>query len=124
MFPVFYGSKQCGSARLVQIGLYYKITCKCEIPEVILCKIELETNGKTMDLGTCIREGSHYCVETKIPTKYIEKNDISFYLRAKETEKKPEFVPVETDTPFPHLDRLHFARMAHHNGKSGVIFID
>ncbi len=124
MFPVYYEDRLCGKANMERQGLYYRIICKCKIPTVAPCKIQIRTDGRNINLGTCIKSGDLFTIDTKIPCKYIQETSIKFYILPKEPEGTLGFVPIGEDVPFPHLHKLDKARMRYCSKQVGVIFME
>ncbi len=124
MFPIYYGSREWGNATVEIQGLYYRILCKCNIPTDAICTIHLQTKGNDINLGTCIRAGNQYIINTKIPIKHIQINDLKFCILPKSAESSSAFIPIEENSPFPNLKRLDKARMCQLDGRLGVIFIE
>ena len=124
MFPIYYGNRELGKATLDKQGLYYRILCKCNIPTDALCTIHLQTNEKDINLGTCIRVGNQYIIDTKIPIKHVQNNDLKFCILPKNAESSSEFIPIEENSPFPNLQRLDKGRMRRQDGRAGIVFIE
>ena len=122
MFPVYYGEKECGSAVLEKQGLYYRISCKCKIPVCTPCRIELSADGKKIDLGTCIKDGNTYILNTKIPVKHLLGKDLSFTMDSGALKDHTSYYPVSEDAPIPHLNRLEKARLVHMGEGVGIVF--
>ena len=124
MFPVYYGEKECGSAILEKQGLYYRILCKCKIPVCRPCRIQLSADGKTINLGTCIKEGNTYLLDTKIPIKYLHGKNICFTMDSNTLKDHKTFFPVNDNVPIPHVDKLEKARLVRKGETIGIIFED
>ncbi len=122
MFPIYYDGNEYGRANLIRSGLYFKISCTCKIPTDALCKVYMETAGKTYNLGTCIRTGGIYKIDTKLPVKYIDEKDLRFSICPKYTESAQDFIAIDPNAPFPHFERLDMARMARRNNEIGIVF--
>lgn len=124
MFAVFNNDIVCGKASMEKQGLYYRILCKCEIQTDFPCKIELHSSDAVINLGTCVKVGDSYCIDTKIPCKYIRGDKPEFYIVSKKHAQSSSFIPIHEDMPFPHLRRLDKARICHQEGQIGVVFTD
>lgn len=124
MFSVYWKDRVCGKAEVKEHGLYCRIYCKCDMPTQQPCKILLQTEGKCIDLGTCIRVGSKYVIDTKIPLKNIDPKTMQFTMCLKAAKAAGGFVPVEDDRPFPFIHKLEKGRMVLQNGQVGVVFTD
>lgn len=124
MFPIYYGQTECGNAVVKRQGLYSTIHCECKLITKLPCKITLQTEGMRINLGTCIRAGDIYVIDTKIPSKHINEKQMVFRIYIPGSEDCAEFFPIREDMPFPHLHSLNKARMRQSNGQIGVIFTE
>lgn len=124
MFPIYYGQLECGNATIEKQGLYCRIYCKCNLPTKEPCKVILKTLENSIHLGTFLKVGDTYIVDTKIPSKYISGKKIEFRIVGPRNEDNSEFFPIREDMPFPHLHMLNRARMRQFNGQIGVIFTE
>lgn len=124
MFSIYFGEKICGRARLEKEGLYYRITCKCEIPTDALCRMQMKTRGECIDLGTCIKKGSSYMINTKIPCKRIDPEDVQITMLTNAPHTTGNFIPVSSKLPFPYLHKLERGRMAFVGEQVGMLFTD
>ena len=124
MFPITYAGQEWGRAKIEKQGLYCRILCKCDPPTAFPFRIQLQTGGKIINLGTCIKTGNFYIVDTKVPGKYIQEGDMNFYIHTKQPIIQESIIPVREDGPFPYLCNLHKARMVKRNGQVGVIFTE
>jgi len=122
MFPIYYGQTECGNAVVERQGLYCTIHCECKVITKLPCKITLQTEDARINLGTCIRVGDIYVIDTKIPSKRINEKQMVFRIYIPGSEDCDGFFPIGEDMPFPHLNRLDSARMRQSNGRTGVIF--
>lgn len=124
MYPIYYDEKECGNAIVDKQGLYYRIICKCKIPTNAPCKITVQIGERNINLGTCIKAGNIYTVDTKIPCKYLASKNLKFNILSPKKECCQGFVPVGENVPFPHLNKLNKARMCHRNGQIGIVFTE
>jgi hypothetical protein len=124
MFSIYFGDKKCGVACFERAGLYYRIVCKCEIPTEAHCRIQIRTGGETIDLGTCIKKGGSYVIDTKIPCKHIDPENIQITMLTNVPKATGDFVPVSSELPFAYLHKLERCRMAFVGGKVGILFTD
>lgn len=124
MYPIYYNGQECGRAVIEKMGLYCRIICKCEAVVNKPCKIWLQTRSGDISLGTCIKTGNFFYIDTKVPCKHIDIENIQFNLILNTACNSAVIYPVDEEAPFPHLYKLDKARMRTGGGKIGVIFID
>ena len=122
VFPIYYDSKICGRATIAQEGLYFRITCKCDIPDKRPCSVVLESPEMSISLGTCIRMNNQYIINTKVPCKRIKSDNLQFRLVKNCDDGGEIFIPVRENVPFPYLHKLHQARMCYKSGHIGILF--
>ena len=124
MFPIINDSGICGRASIFPEGLYCRIRCKCEAFIKKPCRIILHTGERTIDLGTCLKSGGAFIISTRIPRKMINMEDVRFIVELKDKAQVKDFVQIDTEKPFPHLDRLEEARMINIANRTGICFTD
>ncbi len=121
MYPIHFGNVLCGSAEIVQQGLYYKICCKSKILTGVPCKIYIQTDNDFINLGTCTKYGGSYYVETKIPCKKIPNEKMHFWLIP--IARPNIFIPITNKAPFPYLKNLENAKVVFRGDQIGIAFI-
>lgn len=117
MYDIMMDTKVVGQAEVMKEGLYYRFTCKCTPPNDAIHRIIVSDGNITRDLGICVPTGEWFCLVCRVPIKYLPGDKLEFSLV---TNAQKNAVPVETDTPFPALDKLETAYLQ----KNGEIVID
>ena len=107
-----------GTAAVEKQGLYYHVWCRCSLEQNALYRVLLVSGGKHLDLGTCLREGEEYVINTRVPAKQIYE-DISFRLVEKGENPAP-FYPIVQGHPFLYLESLPNAKLVINNGTVGI----
>ena len=117
MYDIMMDTKVVGQAEVMKEGLYYRFTCKCTPPNDAIHRIIVSDGSNTRDLGICVPTGKWFCLVCRIPIKYLPGDKMVFSLVSNAQNKA---VPVETDMPFPALDKLETAYLQ----KNGEIVTD
>ena len=121
MYDIYADTQVVGHAEVLKEGLYYRFVCKCTPPSEGIHRILVSDGNSTRDLGICVPVGEWFCLATRVPIKFLSEDKLEFSLVPK--EKQALIVPVETNKPFPELDKLELARLQETDGKT-VIVID
>lgn len=101
-------------------GLYYNISCSCDLGrdqfyEVILCGKDMNQN-----LGILAPENKRLMLVKKIPAKNIVDDDLLFIVVVRDEEEEYDFYAIDDTVPFAHIDRLQNAVLLRKDGKVGV----
>lgn len=117
MFEIICNDKIVGTAEVEKEGLYYRIQCVCTPPNMEIHRIYVSDGQRKRDLGICVPIGTNFALTTRIPTKYLNGENLRFFL----VQQNAGAIPVETDMEFYDLDKLETARLQVTNGQAEVI---
>ena len=119
-FVITRNGKTVGNAIMERQGLYYRFHCQCVLPDRDIHTIWVRWGEGSRKLGICVPNGPYFCLDTKVPIKYIPNTGLLFEVDYK--ENPPEnFYPIDTEQPFIHTDKLAKARFATREGQPGLI---
>ena len=118
MYNVMWNGIAVGNVVVIKEGLYYRICCKCNLPDRGRFRILATAAGNILDLGICVPNGDAYCCVTRVPCKRFCGNAPVFTLI---NGDKSEGIPIADGQPFAHLDKLNTARLRHTNGQLQII---
>ena len=96
-----------GQAEVMKEGLYYRFSCKCTPPDDGVYRIIVSDGNYEKNLGICVPTGAWFCLVSRVPVKYLPGEELKFTLIPK--DKKGSVIHVESDKPFPALDKLESA---------------
>ncbi len=119
MYDILMDSKVVGQAEVIKEGLYYRFSCKCTPPDESIHRIVVSDGNNTKDLGICVPTGEWFCLVSRVAVKNLPGVNLQFTLVSK--DKKETAVPVATDEPFPHLDKLDSAHLLETEEKTEII---
>ncbi len=106
ILDIKFGHKTVGTANVCTEGLYYKISCRINLPGKRIC---LQTGKKTVDLGLCVPAGNMYGFETKRPVKSIPGTIIGF--SAVEPYQSEARYWIDPDRSFGQISMLSKGRL-------------
>lgn len=118
MYEVLWKGSPVGKATIVKEGLFYRVVCNCNLPKVGTYRVKIKDGNNECDLGLCVPDGNTYSCIARVSCKRLKGNNLSFVLTAPEINLS---VPIESGTPFMHLDRLCTARLQFANGQPSII---
>ena len=110
-----------GSVYMEKSGLYWQITCKCNLPGTGIYRVRVLSNTTQTDLGICVPLDSCFGIKTRIPAKYLGEGELSFLVVSQEQEKNNQFIPIDSQRPFDHISRLRNAYLAYRDGIQGIV---
>ena len=111
-YPVSLDGKKVGNAYVSREGLYYRIRCKCKLPEGKPWRIRV----CGIDLGVCCQMGQERGLQTRIPVKSIGfQMEFTVYL-----PEKQNFYPINEKEPFPRTEQLMSMCFVVRDGKPGL----
>jgi len=120
-YSVLSGNESIGIARVKRCGLYYHISCRCELSGEVPYKVIVSGNCGEADLGICVPKENSFGMEVRIPIKRIGEGPHAFQAVPRHGVSSGEFVPFCAEEPFRCLSRLSSAYLAKRNGQTGVM---
>lgn len=122
IFDVKLNEKVVGSAEILKRGLYYQISCRCNIPAEKLYRLQAVCDQETVDLGICVPFEDGFGVNKTIAAKKLDTDTIFFHLSANMEESDVVFVPLDTTKPFDNLENIMHAKLVWRDGGAGFLF--
>lgn len=112
--------KPVGEAHMTPQGLYYNISCICDLDknqiyEVILCGKDIKQN-----LGILAPENGRFTLVKKIPAKRLIDSEVSFCVVKRSKQDVYDFISVYEGSPFVYIDRLQDAFLSRKDGAVGI----
>ena len=114
MYDVIMGTQVVGQAEVIKEGLYYRFSCRCTPPDEAIYRVTVSDGVNTRDLGICVPSGEWFCLVCRVPIKHLPGENLTFSLVCSEMRTT---LPVETDMPFPALDKLETAYLSENNSE-------
>ena len=120
-FEIKQGEHIIGQVSVEQQGLYYRISCRCNLTGEGMCRLMVACNGKQEDLGTLVPLDVMFGMEKRIPVKRLGEGKPEFLLLSKNSAGREKFVPVYPEEPFSYMSRLKDAYLERRNGQLGIM---
>ena len=122
-YGVYLGDTQVGKLQIIQEGLYYRLICRCQVPENMVYRLFAVTESGRENLGVVVPEGDGCVLQRKIPATRLQKGS-RFLLSARGEEECGKFVPVYPEEPFSYIAQLGNAFLEVRNGQPGLCWKD
>ena len=120
-YSILSGDAVVGKVQVQRQGLYYQISCRCELTGSVRYKLIAHCGDNTVDLGLCVPKDRQFGVDTRIPIKRLGEGMLSFRLVPRHSGLQGKFVPVSADEPFGYIRSLQSAHLARQDGQIGVV---
>ena len=104
-YSVTMGTQIVGTATVRRQGLYSRIVCHCCFDKPRFYHLEMECNGQSRRLGVLIPSGNRYLLETTIPAKYINEDNIRFYIPVLAATEQRQFLSIEQGKLFSGITK-------------------
>ena len=118
-YEVYLEDKAAGKLQIEKEGLYYRLTCRCVVPDDQVYRLFAATDTGRENLGVVLPDDSGYVLRRKIPAKRL-KSASRFFLSVRSNESAGKFVPVYPEEPFSYITQLETAFVEVRNGQTGL----
>ena len=118
-FEVYLGDKPAGKLQIRREGLYYRLLCRCQVPDEMVYRLFAVSDGERVNLGVVIPEGDGFTLERRIPAKQLHSGS-RFVLSARSGREEGRFVPVYPEEPFTYISQLETAFLEVRGSQIGV----
>ena len=119
MLEILWKDRQVGYAQVKQEGLYYRFSCACTPPDGAIYRIYVSDGKNRRDLGICVPKDGEFVLNTRVPCKYINGENLSFELSSEKQDAIS--VPIKSGESFAYLDQLETARLRVTNGQPEIV---
>ena len=120
-YDICLGSTVVGQATVEKQGLYYRISCRCDMAGDTMRRIHVICGGKQENLGICVPMGSSFGLEKRIPCKHLGEGIPEFFLTPRDPATQGKFVPVYPEEPFAYMSKLKGAFLEIRDGQMGIV---
>lgn len=117
-YEITLNGKPLGTATIETQGLYYRISCRCLLPDKKIHTIWIRWSDGSRKLGVCVPQGQYFCLDTKVPMKYFPLTGLCFEI---DYRAENEFFPIDARKPFIHIDKLQQSRFDVRDDRLGLI---
>ena len=119
-YEVHYDGTATGKVQMIRQGLYYRIICRCCLPDHLVCRLYAVWENGRENLGVVVPEGDGFVLDRKIPAKKLSENGLHFILSTGYNKANGKLVKVCPEEPFLYIDRLKNAFLDTENGKISI----
>ena len=123
-YEIKQGDKVIGKVRVEKQGLYYQISCRCQLTGNDIHRLVVTCGGRTENLGICVPMEGGFGVEKKLPCKRLGQGTPEFTLVPKQEKPQGKFVAVYPEEPFSYMARLKGAFLARQADQLGIMILD
>ena len=117
-YPIVLDDQPIGTASVRREGLYAYIGCHFVLDDD-LYRIQIEQDNGIIDLGTCLKSGDGYRVDTRIPKKALTENLRFFLIRS--SGQNGSFYPIVQGSAFCQLNQLTRGVLHRKDGVLGLL---
>lgn len=138
-YEAYLEDRIAGKVRLTKEGLYYRVLCRCSLPQNVVYRLYGICGQEWENLGVLMPDGDGFLLERKIPVKRLADCTRFLVSDGSEPEKavtaEPEqeaeitedadtdagtFVPIHPEEPFDYLHKLESAYLQERDGQIGA----
>ena len=100
-YPISYHDKTVGTAIITKKGLYYSVSCRCQLPDKDKYTIVIKWDSTLKNLGICIPYSKSFGMDSMISSKEAGQGSPVFHLRS---ERQEQLIPLTL--PFAHIGKI------------------
>ena len=119
-YDVFLDGKAVGTASLEKEGLYWKITCRCNVPNDVPYEVLLRA-GEHINLGLLVKEEMAHCLTRRIAMKRIREDQLCFEATARIAKPAEVFQCIASEEPFAYLEEIKGCKLEEKDGHVGLL---
>lgn len=119
-FDLPIGKESVGKAIVEKQGLYYKIRCRCVLPDSGIHRVQANGSAGTVDLGICVPMDTDFGLLTRIPVKTLGTQISRFWIISSKDIQPTKIVRIAEGEPFQYIAQLKNACLVHEKRNSQV----
>ena len=120
-YEIRQGDRLLGKVEVRKEGLYYRISCRCQMPGEGMHHLILRCGGQEVNLGICVPMEGRFGADKKIPCKSVGQGTPEFLLLPKQEKLTGKFVPIYPEEPFSYMAMLKDAFLARQGEQLGIV---
>ena len=118
-YSVYLGKEVVGQAAVEKSGLYYKISCRCDLPRGEIFRLTVDSGEKSCNLGVLVPKNGFFSIEVSVPIKKLGSGELRFSVLG--SRQSEIFLPITEAEEFSHLEKLRSACFTFREGKPGLL---
>lgn len=123
-YEIRQGDRRTGTVTVEKQGLYYHVSCRCQLSGEVMHRLVAVSDAGQTDLGVCVPMEGGFGVEKRIPCKRMEGKNVQFQLLPKHERMQGRFVPIYPEEPFAYMAKLKDAFLDVRNGQPGLVITE
>ncbi|MBR3973795.1 MAG: hypothetical protein IKJ99_07575 [Oscillospiraceae bacterium] len=120
-YEICQGDRLWGEVNVTKEGLYYCISCRCQLSGDVMHHLVVRCGGRETSLGTCVPMEGGFGVEKRISCKSLGQGTPEFLLLPKHENMQGKFVPIYPEEPFSYMEKLKDAFLARQGDQQGIM---
>lgn len=120
-YAVSIANEPVGKVCVTRQGLYYRFQCYCKLSGNVVYRLVVSYGSDSVNIGVLVPDGSAFCLDKKLPTKYFTENEPKFMLIPHRETSERVFAEIYPEEPFCYLDRVKNSFLCYQNGKPGLM---
>ena len=118
---IYFGVNCVGWASLEKEGLYYRISCKCNMTEKSIFRVIMASANGRYPIGVLLPAAPGFALSARIPVKKVDLNTLHFMVEPLDSDEGCIRIPISADLELPWLQQLENARLHYHNGSKILV---
>lgn len=119
-YSVSLNGKPCGKVTVTRQGLYYRIRCRCLLPDNDIFRLQAACGMTKENLGVLVPTEDRFGLTTRIPVKQLREGELTFSVIPKREPVSGHFVPILAEEPFAYISRLKKSYLQIKEGQVGI----
>ena len=120
-YPVTVRETPVGKVLVQRQGLYYHISCRCQLKGDTIYRLFVSSGTTSINLGVVVPIDNGFMLNTKLPVKKIGEGELSFALSAKQKAPSATFIPITPEEPYSYIARLKDSFLTLQDGQVGIL---
>ncbi len=120
-YAVNFGGKPVGKVQMTKKGLYYHVSCRCQLSGDVMYRLEVSCGDAKTNLGLLVPMENGFGLDTRFPVSRIGEGEPTFQLVPRhDILQDRTFVPITPEEPFAYISRLKDAFLETREGQQGA----
>ena len=120
-YEIMLGGESVGQAVVRRQGLYYRLSCRCDLSGEVIYRITVTCGGKSESLGIPVPKNGEFYLDTRLAASRLGEGEPKFAAVPRRPDLGGMFVPISPEEPFRYLHRLENAFLARKDGQLGIV---
>ena len=122
-YQVQLDGSEIGAVTCKKDGLYYVLSCRCEIYDEQIYKLVAICGNQRIALGTLVPDNGRFMLNTRIPIKSFPVKEVAFLAVPQREQGTQDYIKLRESKPIPTLEWLIDAHFGY-RGLEPVIYFN